>query len=40
MMDIVAYDMATLGAHVERIPGRLGFGYMRMVQLRKFLVRG
>ena len=26
MMDIVAYDMATLGAHVERIPGRLGFG--------------
>ena len=26
MMDIAAYDMAILGAHVERIPGRLGFG--------------
>jgi glutamate carboxypeptidase len=26
MMDIAAYDMAALGAHVERIPGRMGFG--------------
>ena len=26
MMDIAAYDMAILGAHVESIPGRLGFG--------------
>ena len=26
MMDIAASDMATLGANVERIPGRLGFG--------------
>ena len=26
MMDIAAYDMVILGAHVERIPGRLGFG--------------
>ena len=26
MMDIAAYDMATLGAQVERIPGRMGFG--------------
>lgn len=26
MMDIAAYEMATLGAEVERIPGRMGFG--------------
>lgn len=26
MMDIAAYDMAALGASVERIPGRMGFG--------------
>ena len=26
MMDIAAYDMAALGATVERIPGRMGFG--------------
>lgn len=26
MMDIAAYDMAALGAHIERIPGRMGFG--------------
>ena len=26
MMDIAAYDLATLGAKVERIPGRMGFG--------------
>lgn len=26
MMDIAAYDMATLGAQIERIPGRMGFG--------------
>lgn len=26
MMDIAAYDMAALGAQVERIPGRMGFG--------------
>jgi glutamate carboxypeptidase len=26
MMDLAAYDLATLGAEVERIPGRMGFG--------------
>ena len=26
MMDIAAYDMAALGAQIERIPGRMGFG--------------
>ncbi len=26
MMDIAAYDMATLGAQIDRIPGRMGFG--------------
>ncbi|MAM25734.1 MAG: carboxypeptidase [Rhodobacteraceae bacterium] len=26
MMDLAAYDMAALGATVERIPGRMGFG--------------
>jgi glutamate carboxypeptidase len=26
MMDIAAYDLAILGAEVERIPGRMGFG--------------
>lgn len=26
MMDIAAYDLAALGADVERIPGRMGFG--------------
>ena len=26
MMDIAAYDMAAMGASVERIPGRMGFG--------------
>lgn len=26
MMDLAAYDLATLGAQVERIPGRMGFG--------------
>lgn len=26
MMDIAAFDLATLGAKVERIPGRMGFG--------------
>lgn len=26
MMDLAAYDMATLGAQVDRIPGRMGFG--------------
>lgn len=26
MMDIVAYDLAAMGAQVERIPGRMGFG--------------
>jgi glutamate carboxypeptidase len=26
MMDIAAYDMAAMGAHIERIPGRMGFG--------------
>ncbi|MGC1502739.1 MAG: M20/M25/M40 family metallo-hydrolase [Sulfitobacter sp.] len=26
MMDIAAYDLAALGAQVERIPGRMGFG--------------
>ncbi len=26
MMDIAAHDLATLGARLERIPGRLGFG--------------
>ncbi|MFC0217765.1 glutamate carboxypeptidase [Pseudochelatococcus lubricantis] len=26
MMDVAAFDFATAGAHVERIPGRLGYG--------------
>jgi len=26
MMDIAAYEMAALGAQIERIPGRMGFG--------------
>ena len=26
MMDLAAYDLAVAGAHVERIPGRMGFG--------------
>ena len=26
MMDLAAYDMATMGAEVKRIPGRMGFG--------------
>ena len=26
MMDLAAYDLAALGAQVERIPGRMGFG--------------
>ncbi|MFC6639735.1 M20/M25/M40 family metallo-hydrolase [Sulfitobacter sp. JBTF-M27] len=26
MMDIAAFDLATLGAKVERLPGRMGFG--------------
>lgn len=26
MMDIAAYDLAALGAEIERIPGRMGFG--------------
>ena len=26
MMDIAAHDMAILGAHIDRIPGRMGFG--------------
>jgi len=26
MMDLAAYDMAAMGASVERIPGRMGFG--------------